>query len=144
MAGTPPTIKDMLGKMLLQMESTNAMLREWRQEREAERSAPRASGRGAEGTTRTAHTEPATEPVVEGSNEPHIPKDRATVVGMLSRIVEALKGFGLIHTEDSDEKKTSPLPRKRFGLNFNQAQRGNGMYFMFQIWLCPSHFNREL
>lgn len=70
--------------------------------------------------------EPAAEPAGAGSKESGA-HGNVTVVGILWRILDALKEAGLVRTEkDKDGDKTSPLARKRFGLSFQQAQRGNG------------------
>lgn len=118
------TIEDTLGKMLRLLESMDSKMDEPRGRREAgekEMSTPAVQ---------------ATESIVEVSTEPVVPGDRRTVVGMLSRIVDALKGVGIIPEKESDGKETesdgkekeSPLPRKRFGLNFSQARQGNGAF----------------
>lgn len=131
------TIEDTLGKMLRLMESMNAMMQEQRNEHAAAKNSTRASGEGeASGTTPAAEETP----VVEDPNKPSVSGDCATVVGMLSRIVEALQDVGLISDKKDKEDKTSPLSRKRFGLNFQQAQRGNGASFYYQTLISIEMF----
>lgn len=116
------TIEDTLGKMLQLMESMNAMMQEQRNQRLAAKDEASAAAPGT-----PTHPTPTVRPIVGGFDKPGVSGDRATVVGMLSRIVEALKDVGLVPDKsDSEENKTSPFPKRRFGLNFNQAQRGNG------------------
>lgn len=70
---------------------------------------------------------------------------RMTVVGMLSQIIDALKDMGLNHDKNKNEQKKSPFPKKRFGLDSQQAQRGNGAVFRFQFPRSPVRLlNRKL
>lgn len=82
---------------------------------------------GQDDTASAAAAEPAVEPVGD-TPEQSDARGGPTVVGLLSQIVGVLKDAGFIHSEkEKDGERTSPFTRKRFGLNFQQAQRGNGM-----------------
>lgn len=142
MADSPGTIEDMLGEMLRLMRSMNAMM----EKKHGERAAAKDETRDSQLHDASGTTIPATplacnkiSSVLKEATQPSRVSDKrkdgtrasgsATVVGTLLRIVDALKEVGLIPAEESDEKKTSPLGKRRFGLNINQAQRMNGKEF---------------
>lgn len=86
-----------------------------------------------DGTARAPEAEPDVEPVGDTAEQ-----SGPTVVGLLSQIVGVLKDAGLIHSEkEKDGEKTSPFARRHFGLNFQQAQRGNGMCIFFPDFNIP-------
>lgn len=137
------TIEDTLGKMLQLLESIDSKM-EPRGRREVTRVPDK------DDTACTTHPAAQATEHVPNESGPGV-RDCTTVVVMLSRIVDALKGIGMIPEKESDGKKMesdgkemeSPLP-KRFGLNFNQARRGNGAssWLLFSIFLRSA--SREL